>query len=299
MKAIPRTRRRRWRRSIAGLVAAGLVLGLAASWTVGSLLVRPARSNVPPPPPPGRDVQLRAADGLRLAGSYWPGRRRGGPAVLLLHGNDASRAATADNAAWLAGRGYAVLTIDFRGHGESAAAPHSFGLRESRDTRAALAWLKRADGGGPVAAVGISLGGAASLIGDDGPLAADALVLQAVYPDIRHAIRNRIAAFLGAAPARLIEPLLSFQSRPRLGVWPGRLSPLEAVKRYPGPVLVIGGGADAYTPPAETRAMFAAAAGPKRLWFAEGADHRTTSDLETGDYRLALSSFLAATIGSP
>jgi len=259
----------------------------------------PARSSVPPPPPPGRDVVLGAADGVRLAGSYWPGRRRGGPAVLLLHGNDASRAATAGNAAWLAGRGYAVLTIDFRGHGESAAATHSFGLHESRDARSALAWLKRADGGGRAAAIGISLGGAASLIGDEGPLPADALILQAVYPNIRHAIRNRIAAFLGAAPARLLEPLLSFQARPRLGVWPGQLAPIEAVKRYRGPVLVIGGAADAYTPPAETRAMFDAAAGPKRLLFVKGADHRATSDVESSAYRAALLSFLAASIGSP
>ena len=32
------------------------------------------------------------------------------------------------------------------------------------------------------------------------------------------AIRNRIAAFTTAAPATLLEPLLSVQSRPRLGV---------------------------------------------------------------------------------
>lgn len=219
--------------------------------------------------------------------------------MLLLHGNDASRSATADNAAWLAARGYAVLTIDFRGHGESSPATHSFGLYESRDARAALEWLKRANGGGRTAAIGISLGGAASLIGDEGPLPADALVLQAVYPDIRHAIRNRMAAFLTAGPAWLLEPLLSLQSKPRLGVWPGRLAPVAALKRYRGPVLVIGGGADAYTPPAETRTMFAAAAGPKRLLFVRGADHRATSDLRTDAYRRAVLSFLGATVGTP
>ena len=284
---------------LAGLLAAGLVLGLAASCVLGGLLMRSTASIVPTPPPRGRDVVLRAADGKRLAGSYWPGVRPGGPAVLLLHGNDASRAATAGNAAWLAGSGYAVLTIDFRGHGESAPATHSFGLFESRDARAALAWLRRADRGGRIAVIGISLGGAASLIGDEGPLPADALVLQAVYPDIRHAIRNRIAAFLTPVPARLLEPLLSLQAKPRLGVWPGRLSPMAALKRYRGPIFFIGGGSDAYTPPSETRAMFASASGPKRLLFVPGADHRATSDLATGAYRREVLSFLAATIGRP
>jgi alpha-beta hydrolase superfamily lysophospholipase len=205
----------------------------------------------------------------------------------------------AGNAAWLAGQGYAAMTIDFRGHGESAAAEHSFGLNESRDAKAALEWLKRRQEGAPVAIVGVSLGGAASLIGEDGPLPADALVLQAVYPDIRHAIRNRIAAVTTAGPAYLLEPLLSLQAKPRLGIWPGRLAPLEALPAYGGPVLIVGGGADPYTPPAETRAMFAAARGPKSLWLAPGADHKAVSDLESPAYRERLLDFLRRRIGEP
>ena len=251
--------------------AATFAAGLAASWMAGSAMVAGEGSAVPAAAHPARDLRLRGGDGLSLAATYWPGCRPDSPAVLLLHGVRSSRASTAATAAWLAERGYAALTIDFRGHGQSDMAARSFGLEEAEDARAAFDWLKRRQSGAPVAVIGNSLGGAAALLGEAGPLPADALILQAVYPDLRGAVRNRIAARLTAGPAFLLEPLLTLQSKPRFGVWPTRLSPREAVKRYPGPVFVIGGAEDRYTPPPETRAIFAAAPGPKRLWLVPGA----------------------------
>ena len=218
------------------LAAAGLVSGLSACWGFGSLMVRPTPSPVAPALAPAGDVTIESTDGLRLAATYWPGRTPQSPGILLLHGNGSSRAATRANAEWLAGHGYSVLTVDFRGCGESSPAPHSFGLFESRDAKAAFDWLRRSRPGAPVAVIGVSLGGAAALLGDEGPLPADAMILQAVYPDIRRAVRNRIAAAAGTAPAYVLEPLLSLQSRPRFGVWPSRLSPLDALGGYRGPV---------------------------------------------------------------
>jgi alpha-beta hydrolase superfamily lysophospholipase len=219
--------------------------------------------------------------------------------VLLLHGVRASRAATAPAARWLSSLGYATLAIDFRGHGESEMRARSFGLHESADARAAFAWLKRRQRGAKVAVIGSSLGGAASLLGPAGPVPADALVLQAVYPDIRRAIRNRIAARLTAGPAYLLEPLLSFQSKPRFGVWPSELSPRRALGRYGGPVLVIGGEEDHYTPPGETRALYAAAPGPKLLWLVPNGSHAELGSLSDPATREQVRQFLAHTIGAP
>ncbi len=259
----------------------------------------PRSSSVGSASAPARDFTLYAADGVRLAATHWPGWQGNGPSVLLLHGNGASRQALAASAGWLNRLGYTVLTLDFRGHGESEATARSFGWNEALDARAAFDWLKREQGGSPVAIIGISLGGAASLLGPDGPLPAEALVLQAVYPDIRHAIRNRIAAVAGSAIAEASEPLLSFQSYLRYGVWPAALSPIEALRRFGGAVLVIGGEADRYTPPEETRRMFNSASGARRLWLAPGADHVTTSSLATDEYRTIVLDFLSAAIGRP
>lgn len=286
-------------RTASWLLLLCLLLGLALSWAAGSLLVRGERSAVAAAQPPARGLLLRSTDGSVLAATYWPGARADSPGVLLLHGVDSSRASTAPTAAWLAGLGYAALTIDFRGHGESTMARRSFGLLESRDARAAFEWLKRRQRRAPVAVIGNSMGGAAALLGPEGPLPADALVLQAVYPDIRRAIRNRIAYRLTSLPARLLEPLLSFQSLPRLGVWPSELSPIDGLRRYRGPVLVVGGMRDRSTPPEETRAMYQAAPGAKALWLAPEGGHAAMGDLRGPDYRERLRTFLEATIGRP
>ena len=119
-----------------------------------------------------------------------------------MHGIYASRQAYAAQAAWLSQQGFGVLTIDLRGHGDFASAAHSFGWTNSRDARAGFGWLKTRQQGAPVGVIGISLGGAAALIGDDGPLPAQAFVLVCVYSDIDNAIRNRVAAVAHWSPFR-------------------------------------------------------------------------------------------------
>ncbi len=282
---------------VAIVVAALLVAGIA--WSIGSILVRSVKSPVAAVVPPGEEVTLVSSDGIRLAATYWPGRADNSPAVLLLHGNGASRMQTASNAAWLAARGYAALAIDFRGSGASDAASHSFGLFESRDARAAFDWLRHRQHDAHVGVIGISMGGAAALLGDHGPLPADALVLQGVYSDIRHTIRNRMASMMSRAPAVLFEPLLSYQSGVRFGVWPSRLSPIDALARYRGPVLVIGGGSDPFTPPDETRRVEAAAQGEHALWLVPGESHEGVSDLHTDEYRARLLTFFEHSLGPP
>ena len=285
--------------TVAGGLLVLVMLGSGASWLAGSIMAAGHHSHVAAAVSPGRDIRLVAQDGATIAGTFTPGRGDRSPSVLLLHGVGASRQATAGNAAWLASLGYATLTIDFRGHGQSDLAPRTFGLNEALDAQAAFDWLKRRQGGAPVAVIGISLGGAASLIGKDGPLRADALILQAVYPDIRHAIKNRIASRTSTGIGYLLEPLLSFQAPLRFGAWPSRLSPLNALRRYHGPVLVIGGEEDQSTPPGESRAMFAAVQGPKELWLVPSGDHAEICDLADAAYRTHVRTFLAEAIAIP
>lgn len=291
--------RRRRARLLIGTAALLSILVLAASWFLASKIAAGHASAVAPVPPPAEPVRLRARDGVALAGTYWPGRRPDAPAVLLLHGVGASRNQTAPMAEALAAQGYAALAIDLRGHGASTITDHSYGLDEGLDARAAFDWLKARQHSGKVAVIGVSLGGAAALIGRDGAVPADALVLVAVFPDIRHAIYNRMAAVLTPAGGALAEPLLSFQSLPRHRVWPGRIAPIAAIRDYAGPVFVIGGAEDRYTPPAETRALYAAAPNRKALWLVPGLSHGEVSNLHDAEWARRIGAFLRETIGMP
>ncbi len=57
------------------------------------------------------------------------------------------------------------------------------------------------------------------------------------------------------------------------------------------PVLIIGGALDVYTPPNETRAIYAAANQPKQLWIVPGASHDEVGDHP--EYEPRLEAFLA------
>jgi pimeloyl-ACP methyl ester carboxylesterase len=270
----------------------------AAAWFAGSAMVwRRFPLIAFDPPPPARNVGLRTSDGLCLTATYWAGAKSDAPGVLILHGIGASRHAQIGNAGWLAQQGFAVLALDLRGHGQSDFAPHTFGLTESRDARAAFDWLKSQQQGAPVGVVGISLGGAAALLGDEGPLPAQSFVLVSVYSDIDNAIRNRVAAMAPEPIPTLLTPLLKYQAKPRFGVGPDRLRPIEALRKVSAPVLVVGGGADVFTPPDESRRMGAVAAADVLLL--DGLNHRQATWTETPAYRARLRDFFTTALGKP
>lgn len=273
--------------------------GLAALWLFGTAMGRPHHTTVSPPRFPAQQVRLRSSDGIELVGNYWPGRRADGPAVLLLHGINSSRASFDRHARWLNNLGYAVLAIDFRGHGGSQAAPRTFGLYESRDALAAVQFLRSRYPDRKIGVVATSLGGAAALLGDEGPLPVQSMVLQAVYPDLRYAIANRVSTLAGSFAVPLIEPLLSYQSWLRYGVGPDRISPAKGLAHFRNAVLIIGGEADGSTTPADTMALYRAAAGPKSLWLLPGVGHSATGSIFSPAYRAKVLTLFHSTLGPP
>ena len=288
----------RARRALASIAILTFVI-LAGAWIFGSVAAQPHVAAVAAPKSPGRVVHLVATDGVRLEGSYWPGHRTSSPAILLLHGINSSRASFTRHALWLNGLGYGVLAIDFRGHGGSAAVPRSFGLYEARDVAAGLAFLRSGTPNRRVGLIGTSLGGAAALLDDHGPPAVQAMVLQAVYPDLRDAIFNRIARVVDRPLAWVGEPLLSYQSWPRYGVPPGRIAPINALRRFRGSVLIIGGTADSNTTVADTLALYRAAPGPKSLWLLNGFGHAATGSIFNNEYRRRVQALFASSLGPP
>jgi dienelactone hydrolase len=78
-----------------------------------------------------KDVDIKAPDGVNLKGTYFSAGREG-PAILLLHQCNMDRHAWDGLADDLAGNGFHVLTVDFRGFGESGGSKST-----DPDTRAA------------------------------------------------------------------------------------------------------------------------------------------------------------------
>lgn len=219
-------------------------------------------------------LRLRAADGVRLTGRFFPGPDPRAPAVVVGHGftNGIAKPGSRAVLAALAER-HSVYAIDFRGHGGSAGFS-SVGRDEYLDLDAALA-RARADGDRRVAVVGFSMGAAVALqqavLGEHRP---DAVV--AVSAPSRWYIRQTVP--MRRVHALLEHPVGALAGRAigvRLGPqWPQvPPTPLELVHRIaPIPLLLVHGTADRYFSPMHATALHAAA-GHGELWIEPGMGH--------------------------
>jgi uncharacterized protein len=255
-----------------GLVLLGLVLFIiVGSVIAGSVLTAPVPQTIGEPPADlhVRSVTFQSESGSNIHGWFVHGVKGAG-AVALMHGFRSNRLSLVDRARFLNRAGYAVLLFDFQAHGESPGDHVSIGFRESKDAKAAVNFLREQAPGEKVGIVGISMGGASTLLADP-PIQAEAIVLEMVYPTIEEAVANRLTRRLGGW-SKVLAPLLVWQLKPRLGVAANQLRPIDHLGSST-PKLFIAGADDRHTTLAESQRMFDAAAGPKEFWIVNGAAH--------------------------
>ena len=288
----------RLRRLLAAAGLAALLLGLGhyllACYGVADGLTRPYPGFDPAETPATyqvayQDVRFPARGGdVRIAGWYMP-RAGSQRAVVLVHGKSVNRwiefgGGFLKLAAALHARGFTVLMIDLRAHGESEGQRAGFGLRERRDVEGAIDWLKRQGyAPGSVGVLGVSVGAAASIgaAADDPDVGA--LVADCGFADMDALLRRQWGAASGGLPdfyrpgAIVIGWLLGYD------FYADR--PVDEIGRIaPRPVLIVHGDADGLVPLSDAEQL--KAAGPSsELWVVHGAGHggsyRTNPQLYT------------------
>lgn len=281
---------RGWRRLGAALAAALLAL-IAAGWMVALVLSHPDRAFIGAAPAElhARDVAFRSRSGAMLRGWYIDGSPHAG-AVVLLHGVHANRLAMLGRARLLASAGYSVLLFDFQSHGESEGDAITFGYRERLDVLAAVAYLRAVAPGNRIGVVGVSMGGAATLLAAR-ELHIDALVIEQVYPTIEEALDDRLRLHLGPAGA-LLSPMLEREMELHLGLDVAQLRPIDHIRDVHVPLLILAGDADRHTTLAQSRMLFAAASEPKQLWIVPGAGHVDLQTVAREEYARRVVAFL-------
>ncbi len=231
------------RRIAAALLLLGVLAGAglcASVLAVGLCHAAPANATIGPPPaglPSVEAVQIPSVSGSLLRGWWVPGRQPGGGAVILMHGVWSNRSTMVQRARVLHEHGFAVLLFDLQAEGESPGRHITFGRLEGIDVAAAVAFVRQRLPGERVGAIGVSLGGAAALLGPE-LLPVDALVLESVYPDIEAALSNRLRTGLGTVAGPVFTPLLTpafeLLLPPILGVRPDELRPIRPHRRSDG-----------------------------------------------------------------
>lgn len=277
------------------IAASIVVVGIGALWMGGQLMAAaPSAVGAPPSDLPIEVVAIPSESGSTLAGWFAPATASKG-VVVLLHPIRGSRLSMLNRARLFFGEGYSVLLVDFQASGESPGEHITVGYLERFDAKAAVEFARQRCPGQRVAVDGASLGGAAALLAS--PLRIDALMIEAVYPTIDDAVRNRIAQHLPVGEGLLAE-LLLVQLKPRLGFDRTQLRPIDFIARVHCPILILAGGNDALTPIAETQCMYDAAVGKKMMCVIEGLGHVDLCDEAPEQFRHAALGFLEAHIAT-
>lgn len=256
------------------------------------------------------DVRLRSRkDRVEIAG-WFLGPSENDRAIVMVHGKDSSRTMEFDRALdgrtpgeftelahALNARGFAVLMIDLRGHGESGAGRFGFGRGERRDVLGAVDWLGMTKGIAPgrIGLLGVSMG-AASVLGaasEEGRIGA--LVADSSFAELASLVEANWATASGL-PRAFLRPTLWF-GRWIFGCDVARARPVDDVARVRCPVLIIHGEHDPITPSSHARALHSAAGPGAELWIAPSTRHAGVYLDDPSAYLDRVAGFLDRSIG--
>lgn len=302
---------RRYAANLALLVLAAGVAGLLA--TTAALAYRLAETYTRPirqaPGATPADVglayealSLETEDGLRLAAWYVPSVAPAAPAgahpaLILVHGLGSHRGELLPLARDLALRGYGLLLLDLRAHGQSEGRASTLGLLEVRDVRAAVRFLQARPDVDParLGIYGQSLGAAVAIMAAAELPPLKAVVADSGFASVDWLVRHQFQAF-SRLPSSL-GPLVAALGGWQAGVDPAQVAPVERIGRIsPRPVLLIHGELDETFSVENARLLKQAAGEPSELWILPGVGHAGAYSANPGVYLARLGQFFDAAL---
>ncbi len=255
-------------------------------------------------------------DGVKIRGWLIPGVLPDGRLTLdrtliFVHGTQKNRtdagAGLLPLTAAVAHKGFAVLSFDMRGQGESPPAPLTLGYFEQRDVLGAVDFLRSGANPYPklgrarlIAGWGVSMGAATLLMATAQEPAIRAVVSDAAYADIIPILQREIPA-QGHLPG-LFTPGTLVTATALYGVNFYAVRPVDVIARIaPRPILLIHCTIDDYVPTPNANQLYAAATGVPnahvQLWLVPGAKHAQSYHTAGDAYVARVVSFFDTALG--
>ncbi len=245
-----------------------------------------------------QDVEIVADDGVKLRGWFIDVGSMN--TVIAIHGYTSSR--------WdetymkpvvhmLARNGFNVLAFDFRAHGESEGKYTTLGVRELRDYRRIISWLKNnyPDKAKKVGVIGYSMGGAVAIMLAATEDRIDAVVADSPYMDIIASGKRWIKRM--KQPMRglllVVYPLIVSFASHIAGINTDELKIINYADKVKKPLLIIAGRRDDLVSINEVNSFFQRAKAhrkPVELWITDSPHVRSILD-EPEEYEKRVVSF--------
>lgn len=232
---------------------------------------------------------FRAEDGVRLEGWFIPcfGADK---TIVLCHGFDMNKGDILKRTHYLAAK-YNLFYFDFRGSGNSSGRS-AIGLDESRDLRAAVAYLKEKYPAQcrEIALYGLCMGAAVASYYTATCGGVKCLLLESAYYSFKNVAKRWAWSHVRVPYFPLVSSFLFVQEKKR-----GKKVESFALKETAGkitcPVLIVQGERDRLAPVKKARKIYDALRGPKELWVVPDCGHTSCAKAGGAAYQNKIQSF--------
>jgi uncharacterized protein len=244
------------------------------------------------------DFLVTAQDGVQLRGWRVRPAQPNGDWVLLLHGRSQNRLTMIGYADFLLAKGFSVVMMDARAHGESGGTIATYGHLEQYDSRAILDALIASEQVSHVFALGESMGAAVALQSAAIDPRIEGVVAEGAFRNLHEVMFDyaglRLSAFLGKTLFRPAAIMAVHEAEHQGGFRFDEVSPEAAVAIRRFSVLLISGLRDHNIPRRHAEAIYLAAAGPKELWLVPGARHQKALQTAPAEFQQRVLRFFSS-----
>lgn len=243
---------------------------------------------------PREDVYIQSGDGLKLHGTYFPGNG-GSKIVICFHGYTSKGMSDFIGLSnYYLPRGYQMLLVDERAHGDSEGDYIGFGCLDRHD---ALRWIqyvqKRLGDGCKIWLHGVSMGGATVLMasGLALPDAVKGIISDCAFTSAWDVFAHVLKSQYHLPPYPILA-LSDRMCRKKAGYGLAECNSAEEVKKAQTPILFIHGDADTFVPCRMCHEIYENCASEKDKLIVHGAGHVEAFYKEKDMYEQKLTDFL-------
>jgi alpha-beta hydrolase superfamily lysophospholipase len=240
---------------------------------------------------PFQQVTINTHDGKMLDSWYGTADSSKG-CIVIFHGITANKQMLLDEAAALYQKGYDILMIDLRAHGNSEGNTNSFGVDETAEVQAAVSYVQQ-KGTPKIILYGVSLGAVIVMKAiSDGKVQVAGVLAEMPFGTLKEHLQAR-ARVLGF-PAEPFASLVTFWMGVEQGYNGFAHSTYAYAKRVQCPLLLQWGAKDIFVLKKETDAIYQNLAAPrKKLVIYPNANHESLLRNDPVTWHQEIDSFMA------
>lgn len=247
---------------------------------------------------PHEEVYLRSRDGLKLHATWFPAGDQK-KAVICFHGYTSQGMSDYIGLSdYYMKRGYSMLLVDERAHGQSEGEYIGFGCLDRLDALNWISWLIRKAGEDvQILLHGTSMGGATVLMasGLELPEQVKGIISDCGFTSAKE-VFTHVLHSMYHLPAFPMIQIASLVNKRKAGYTLGECNSAKEVRKAEVPILLIHGSADTFVPCRMCGEIYKNCASEKKMLIVEGAAHAESYYKDMAAYENALNEFIGGVI---